>query len=521
MRCFRIPTVRLIVLALALNCFWTADAVSSARKAKPRPQVADATDESPNEIRVTSPKETAQACKTAKPGDIIVLADGIYTDGRFVVRAEGKADAPITFRAETPGGAILTGSTMVTITGSHIVMDGFVFDQAWHGVTAFFTGATHCRLTNCAFVECGKPTNTFTNIITLRGRSQHNRVDHCYMQANLSIGVGVRVMVNDFENTYNQIDHNYFRNITARKNNGQEAIQLGKNGYTPQHTIVEYNLFESASGDHLEIISNKTRHNTIRYNTFRNCHGMISLRVGSHATINGNFIFNCTKGIRVHDGFHTIVNNYIQDCEHGIYVPCGYGDSKSTSYQQVYNSIFAHNTIVNCKVGIILGGPNGLWKETECLIPSGNHFIKNLIISKRGLLVEDKGSRTTLWRGNITWATGTAKPGLQNDGITHVAPGLVEKDGLMRLARAKSAATNLESANLYDFNTPVPGANVDMDGQPRDEKTDAGADEFSKAPITRRPLKPADVGPVWMKGDPTRIKRIPSPQPVPKWEWWR
>jgi len=39
---------------------------------------------------------------------------------------------------------------------------------------------------------------------------------------------------------------------------------------------------------------------------------------------------------------------------------------------------------------------------------------------------------------------------------------------------------------------------LDMDGQPRDQAPDIGADERSTAPITLRPLVEQDVGPRWM-----------------------
>jgi len=37
--------------------------------------------------------------------------------------------------------------------------------------------------------------------------------------------------------------------------------------------------------------------------------------------------------------------------------------------------------------------------------------------------------------------------------------------------------------------------NTDLDGQPRVEPKDTGADEYSTATIDRHPLQPADVGP--------------------------
>jgi poly(beta-D-mannuronate) lyase len=44
-----------------------------------------------------------------------------------------------------------------------------------------------------------------------------------------------------------------------------------------------------------------------------------------------------------------------------------------------------------------------------------------------------------------------------------------------------------------------PRVPADIDGQPRAEKTDAGCDQVSDAPVLSRPLTPADVGPAWLK----------------------
>lgn len=40
---------------------------------------------------------------------------------------------------------------------------------------------------------------------------------------------------------------------------------------------------------------------------------------------------------------------------------------------------------------------------------------------------------------------------------------------------------------------------IDIDGQPRKGRLDAGCDQLSIDPITSRPLTAADVGPEWMK----------------------
>ena len=60
-------------------------------------------------------------------------------------------------------------------------------------------------------------------------------------------------------------------------------------------------------------------------------------------------------------------------------------------------------------------------------------------------------------------------------------------DGIMRL---QSGSPAIEAAvGMF------PAVTVDLDGQPRADKKDKGADEFSSEPIIARILSPNDVGP--------------------------
>ena len=48
-----------------------------------------------HEVDVTSAEELASALERARPGDVILLADGVYP-GQFVIAVSGTPDAPIT-----------------------------------------------------------------------------------------------------------------------------------------------------------------------------------------------------------------------------------------------------------------------------------------------------------------------------------------------------------------------------------------------------------------------------------------
>jgi poly(beta-D-mannuronate) lyase len=463
---------------------------------------------SSRQIVVESNEAAAEAVSAAMPGDVIVLKGETHQDFRLTVKGHGTAEQPITFRADAPGRTRLTGASRIDISGEHVIVEGLVFDQAWGDSVVAFKEATHCQLSHCAFFDCGDPRHTYQQIVTVGNQSSHNRVDNCYMQGNLSIGMAVRIASGDYRNTHNRFDHNYFKDIKSRSGNGQEAIQIGQGGFssgTSQLALVEYCLFENASGDP-EIVSNKSSDNTFRFNTFRNCEGMLVLRGGNRARVEGNFFFNCLGGIRVHGSSHLIVTNYVEGCRgRGIYMPAG-----SRHYEPVNYCVVAHNTIVNCGQGMQVGRLGAQDTDWELQI-AFNDFLKNLIVidGDIGMGIQDNGSHVSTWRGNIVWTSGGAKPGLKSKGISWVDPELIKQNGVFRLGGADSTAVNVASVNFRDVDATISGTETDFDGQLRDNQPDVGCDEWSEEAVRRGPMRADEVGPGWMRGDPSRVQRLP------------
>jgi len=52
-----------------------------------------------------------QKVASAKPGDILVIPDGVYLDlGKLKLTADGREDAPILLKAANPGKVVFTGA---------------------------------------------------------------------------------------------------------------------------------------------------------------------------------------------------------------------------------------------------------------------------------------------------------------------------------------------------------------------------------------------------------------------------
>ena len=262
---------------------------------------------------------------------------------------------------------------------------------------------------------------------------------------------------------------------------------------------MEYNLFDNASGD-AEVISNKSGYNILRYNTFRDCKAGLVLRGGRNVRVEGNFFLNMRPGLRIYGTEHEIVDNHIQGCAVGIMMPTGTSYEVkyyNTFYQGLTNSRIANNTIVNCgPAAFQLGRGHGTvgkvtkaWQKkrnwdgntTYNKPPKGNRFERNLVVIDEGTFLERTAGEDNSWEGNVRVAREGGGDGPEVARLVEVT--MVEEGGVLR---------------------PAPGSEID-----------AGCDYSVVGGRLRRPLTPKDVGPDWMEGDPSRVRRIPDPKPPP------
>ncbi|MBD3384978.1 T9SS type A sorting domain-containing protein [candidate division KSB1 bacterium] len=454
---------------------------------------------------VTSADEIETAMSMARPGDTVLMANGLWTDERIVFEGNGKEGNPIVLRAETPGSVVLNGYSTLRIAGTYLEVDGlrFIGGRSISGAVIEFRNGSrnlshHCRLTNTSIVDYN-PSSRSNDYKWVSVYGQYNRVDHCYFSGKTNGGTTLVVW---FERSssppahYHRIDHNYFGHRPALGVNGGETIRIGTSTYSlyNSRTVVEHNYFEHCNGE-IEIISNKSCENIYRYNTFYECEGALTLRHGNRCTVEKNFFIgnrlDLTGGVRVIGEDHKIINNYFQ----GLYgssfksalpILNGVPDSPLNRYFQVKNALVAFNTFVDCRYSMIIGAGN----DSERTLPPENCTIANNVIMTTYTAIrrEDEPINLT-WEGNIVQSPdlGISRP----DGITLADVDLSEAlDGLWR----PSETSPLLNAAQGDY----PEIIHDMDNQPRDVQKDVGADEFSQEPISNRPLTSQDAGPDWL-----------------------
>lgn len=332
--------------------------------------------------------------KTAKPGDIIVLKNGVWKDVVLNAFGKGTANEPIIIKAETAGEVIITGNSTLNIYGDYVIVSGLWFKNgtsSYKSIVQFKkdskTFANNCRLTNSTISYYKVDEGIKDHWVDIWGKN--NRVDHNNFTGKTSPGTTLVVWLKGEEHTENnhRIDNNLFGAREELGTNGGETIRIGTstNSLKSSKTIVERNLFANCDGE-IEIISNKSGDNIFRDNLFFGSKGALTLRHGNNALVERNvFIGNGvskTGGIRVINSGHIIRNNLMIGLQGDgfrgpIVVMNGVPNSPLNRYNQVENVDIQNNTIINS--GAISFGEG---KDDErTLAPKNVNFSNNLIFN--------------------------------------------------------------------------------------------------------------------------------------------
>jgi poly(beta-D-mannuronate) lyase len=347
--------------------------------------------------------ELAAIVKSAKAGDTIVVANGIYNDISLIISGKGAAGKPIVVKAETPGKVVLSGNSYLKLGGDYIEVNGFHFTNGYtksDPVIEFRRNnellANHCRVTNCTVDNYSKP-ERFDNDSWIVFWGKNNRLDHCTIGDKINGGTTLIVNLDDerSQQNHHSIDSNYFAGRSRLGSNGGEEIRVGVSRYslTPSNTYIAYNYFEHVNGE-VEIISIKSGSNHVFRNTFYECEGGVVLRHGSKNVIESNlFIGNnkpYTGGIRVINPGHKVFNNLLIGCvgerfRSAFGVLNGVPNSLINRYYQVVDADIYNNSFINCNSLLF-----GAGKDAErTLAPKNVTFTKNFISTKQSALYEN------------------------------------------------------------------------------------------------------------------------------------
>ena len=456
------------------------------------------------DYRVGSAQDIDDAMSSAQPGDTLTMTAGTWVDQEIDFKGNGAEGDSIVLRVETPGHVVLNGHSRLNIEGSYLKVDGLRFVGGYNRDNAieFDNNSKHCRVTNTQVSEFNPPReSTRYHWIIINGFN--NRLDHCYFSGKRHSGVTVLVRLREAPYGYHLIDHNHFAEKPEGNGNGYESLKVSSGAYSDLegNLTVEYNYFYRCNGE-MEIVSNKCLNNTYRYNTFVECQGTLTLRQGTHCTVEGNYFLGNhipdTGGIRVMHRGHKIINNYFQNLggdaqRSAITLYTGMDDSDyipgDGGHVRADSALIAHNTIINCEQGIYSGFLD--LDDAIRLAPKDNVFANNIISMDNEKICFQMDANypgeNQVWQGNIL--NGDHLGDVPETGYIVDDPELVFLNGWFQIAE-NSPAVDAAVGNY-------PDVIEDIDGIVRDEYKDVGADELGSGP--RQPLTEQDVGPDWKK----------------------
>jgi hypothetical protein len=140
------------------------------------------------------------------------------------------------------------------------------------------------------------------------------------------------------------------------------------------------------------------------------------------------------------------------------------------------------NTLVNNNRSVIMPG------RTNGLGATALVFANNIIQSNSGVILDLGGpAPNARFEGNIVFGSAT-NGDMPTSGARRVNPLLSQDSFSIFRLQSTSPAINTAVGSY-------PEVTIDLDGHTRSGTKDVGADEFSTAPVIRRPLTTADVGP--------------------------
>ena len=454
-----------------------------------------------NNTKVNNPDELTAAIENAKPGDQIVLANGVWKDVEIKFRGQGTKESPITLRAETAGKVSIEGESYLKFGGQFLVVEGLHFKNGFSPSNAVIDFkishkdapdeiANNCKVTNCVIEDFNKPKRDKSDLwVQFWGR--HNELSNSYIAGKTNRGPTVRVSIEGIEsiNNYHQITNNHFGPRPVKGGPSGETIQLG-NSYTsmsPSHTMVANNLFEECNGE-VEVISSKTNFNVFKNNVFYKSEGSLVTRHGNYAMIDGNYFIGDGLnenygGIRIINTGHWVVNNYFyglkgKSFRSPLAVMNGIPKSPLNRYNQVTDVVVAFNTYVNCSspwqfgVGTNIAQADVLpTSEIRSARAIRTTVANNVIYNEKGLeaiVIENDKADGVLFKNNLVDNQDVNFNDF-NGGIK--AASLELKKVSSNIMLPTGFPSDFESYNGFDFNT----IENDLFGASRKESKSIGA----------------------------------------------
>lgn len=268
---------------------------------------------------VTSAAEANRLCSEARAGDRIIMRNGVYRDAVInFTNSKATAANPVVFTAEKAGSVFFEGNSSCSFGGNYVIVEGFTWQNGGNALgthSVIEVKGDHNTFRNCAIIDYNSELTIDNKWVSVFG--EYNTVTQCLLKQKRNLGATLTVWLKDGIPAHHTISYNYFleRINGPNADNGLESIRIGdsKTSFTNAHCVVAFNRFEACDGE-IEIISNKSCHNSYLHNSFVNSNGGLTLRHGNNCRVDGNFFDGGSKersyGVRIIGEGHVVINNY-------------------------------------------------------------------------------------------------------------------------------------------------------------------------------------------------------------------
>lgn len=388
-----------------------------------------------NTNSVNTIEELNSAIENSKPGDNIILANGVWEDVEIKFIGEGTEDSPIVLKAETEGEVFIEGESNLEISGNFLKVNGLFFRNGHsptQNVIAFRTSeskvANNSSVSNCVILDFNNLERDQDNL-WVQFYGKHNTLEYCYIAGKTNGGPTVRVDLkgNQSIRNYHKIVNNHFGPRPRKGGARGETIQLGSSftSMSPSNTTIANNLFEECNGE-VEIISSKTNFNIIKNNVFYKSEGSVVTRHGNYCSIDGNYFIGDGVneqygGIRIVNTGHWVTNNLFyklkgENFRSPLAIMNGIPKSPLNRYNQVTDVVVAYNTYVDSSspwqfgVGTNIAQSDVLPKsEIRSARPLRTEVVNNVIYNSVGdpnpIIEHDKADGVT-FKSNVIYNSG-------------------------------------------------------------------------------------------------------------------
>lgn len=455
-----------------------------------------------NTINVSTVVAMQGALKTAKKGDVIILANNTYSNtGLILMESNG-----IILKAASEGGVIFDGNSSFKISGSNNVLEGFQFKNVTIGNNQLVEVTGNYNLiTQCNFYRC-----IAYHYVHFSMNSHHNELSYCNFEGKPvdpveTINSAVQLSISPTVAPYYKIHHCTFLNFPGvGGDQGNEPIRIGlgveQNNYSG--SIVEYCYFENTGLGDSETISLKSTYNIIRYNTFNNNPlGQLVFRTGNHNSAYGNFFIN-SGGIRIKEGGnHMVFNNYFEGAVKMSAIElANFKLNQKTKVGNALDTIYLYHNTFYKSGDLDFGG-------SEEAPPQNVIFANNLLYKETGTLLSNI-NKNVKYINNLFYGSASIGIAASANQFKNVPTALKLNTGgyysLFENSPAINAAKdNYPAIDINPISNNDPKISLDIEGQPRPAdklQKDVGADEFTTAPILNAPLKLTQTGPTYLQG---------------------